>query len=235
MKILHRLINKINKIVLPIENCAICLCSCESQICNDCYGSLIKQTPITKCWKCQIIKSPNEITCKNCIENNFVFDKLVTAFDYISPLNHILHKVKYENNLHYINLLSTLFYKRIIQQVTHLPDVIITIPLHPNKQNLRGFNQVDELSNIFLKNHPAINKIIANRVKETTSQATLNRYSRITNMHGAFQIDENLSNKSIAIIDDVVTSGSTVNEMARSCKKLGANKVEVWCLMRAQN
>ena len=54
-------------------------------------------------------------------------------------------------------------------------------------------------------------------------------------MHKAFNIAEDLTDKSVAIIDDVITTGTTVNEMARLCKNLGATKVEIWCLMRAQN
>ena len=235
MNLFHSILNKINSILLPVEYCALCNCSCKNQICSDCRLSLLQKSQVERCWKCQIIKPPKQLVCNNCTENSFIFDRIVSAFDYISPLDKILHLVKYQHKLNYISLINDLFYQRISGQITHLPDIIIPIPLHKNKHNLRGFNQTQELSNIFLQKHRNIRQVDAIRFKETKQQATLNRYSRIVNMHKAFNIAEDLTDKSVAIIDDVITTGTTVTEMARLCKNLGATKVEIWCLMRAQN
>ena len=136
MNIFKNLVKKFNQLILPNEYCVLCQTASLNQICADCYNSLIDYTPTNKCWKCQIIKSPIEIYCRNCIENSFVFDRVVAAFDYKSPLDKILHQIKYNHKLNYVTLVSELFYSRISQQIQHLPDVMIPIPLHDKKLKL---------------------------------------------------------------------------------------------------
>ena len=92
-----------------------------------------------------------------------------------------------------------------------------------------------ELLREFRQLNPQVQLIQAHRTKETQAQATLNRQQRLSNLNNAFSIQANLRGKSIAIVDDVVTSGTTVNELAKLCQQLGAAHVEIWCLMRAQH
>jgi ComF family protein len=173
--------------------------------------------------------------CNNCIDNSFVFDRLIATFDYGFPLNNLLHELKYKRRLNYSQFISGIFYRRLCSQITHLPHAIIPVPLHKDRHNERGFNQTHEIIREFTTKHPQVRIIQAYRAKATQQQAKLNRYARIVNMHNAFSIPMRLDNLDVAIIDDVVTTGTTINELARLCKQLGANKVEVWCLLRAQN
>lgn len=143
-------------------------------------------------------------------------------------------QLKYSGRLDYSNLLSQLFWNGIARHLHKLPDIIIPIPLHNKKHKQRGFNQSYELIREFTRLNPGVTVARVKRTKNTLQQANLNREQRISNIAGAFTITgNNLSNKVVAIIDDVVTTGSTVNELAKLCKSLGAKEVEIWCLMRA--
>lgn len=239
---MRRLLNIVNKyleqIILFEQACVLCGCVSRKQICQDCFQALNESNSTTTnhCPRCLINLPINEIYCKNCHENNFQFDRIIKAFDYGHPLDRILHQLKYSAKLEYTTLLSQLFWHRISNQIDKLPDIIIPIPLHKNKQKLRGFNQVHELLREVLLDKPQLKLTIAQRSKETLQQAALNRHQRLTNLTNAFSLDNvSLTGKTVAIVDDVVTSGTTINEMAKLCKKLGAQQVTVWCLMRAQH
>lgn len=145
-----------------------------------------------------------------------------------------MHRLKYQGKIEYTTLLSQLFWSGISQHLTKLPNIIIPVPLHPNKHKQRGFNQVHELLREFIYANPQVPQLKIRRSKETAQQASLNRTQRINNISGAFEIDADLTKLHIAIIDDVVTSGATVNELAKVCKQSGAQQVDIWCLMRAQ-
>ena len=107
--------------------------------------------------------------------------------------------------------------------------------MHSSKQQQRGFNQVHELLQEFRQIHPHIPLLKIQRHKNTLPQAQLNRNQRIQNLHQAFDIKQDLTGLHIAIVDDVVTTGSTVNELAKICRNLGAKQVDIWCLMRANH
>lgn len=92
-----------------------------------------------------------------------------------------------------------------------------------------------ELLREFLQLNPTLKPLQIQRNKETLQQASLNRQQRLSNLSKAFTVNHDLNGKKVVIVDDVVTSGSTVNEIAKLCKQLGAVQVEIWCLMRAQH
>jgi len=230
------MINKlISKFLLLEQYCIFCGCQCDKQICKDCYISVIKPVNRIACPKCLIYLPPKEIKCQNCADNYFYFDRIITGFEYKFPLDQILHQIKYQGKLEYSTVLSQLFWNTIAIHLHKLPDVIIPVPLHHSKHKLRGFNQVYELLREFKDLYPQVPIIKAIRNKETLQQANLNRQQRITNLAGAFKIDFPLNNKHVTIVDDVVTTGTTVNELAKLCKDMGAHQVDVWCLMRAQH
>lgn len=235
INLFHFCNNWLEKLILLEQNCVLCGCTNEEQICQDCYQSLTQKDSSLRCQRCLIKLPPKEISCANCKENNFNFERIISAFEYGFPLDKILHQLKYNGKIDYTTLLSQLFWSQITRQIKYLPDVIIPVPLHPRKHKLRGFNQVHELLREFKQLHPSVKLLQIQRNKETLQQASLNRQQRLSNLNNAFTINADLSGKKIVIVDDVVTSGSTVNEIAKLCKQLGAVQVETWCLMRAQH
>ncbi|HMT03436.1 MAG TPA: phosphoribosyltransferase family protein [Burkholderiales bacterium] len=135
--------------------------------------------------------------------------------------------------MQYYKLLAKLFYNSTINAPT--PDIIIPMPLHKSKLKSRGFNQAEKLlffHRVFA-NKNIINTRIATRIKETESHSLLTKHHRQNNIIYAFKILKNIKNLHIVIVDDIVTTGSTCNELAKALKLKGAKQVDIWCLMRA--
>lgn len=224
----------LTSLILLDQYCVLCTAKSATQLCPECYLSLPRLETKPSCPRCLIYLPPKEIRCANCQANLFYFERLIAGYSYSFPLDKILQQLKYQAKLEYSCLLSQLFTEGISTQLQQLPDLIIPVPLHPNKHKLRGFNQVNELLRDFIQHNPGLPLIQAKRSKDTQPQANLKRQQRISNLSGAFQINASLQSKHIVIVDDVVTTAFTVNELAKVCKQQGAASVNVWCLMRAQ-
>ncbi len=226
----------IQRILTSGTRCVLCLSPSNAQICLECYQSLCRPLLKPHCHRCLVNLPPKEIICHNCKENNFYFDRIIAAFTYATPLSKVLHKLKYHGQLEYSSLLSQLFWAEISKRVYELPEVIIPVPLHPNKHKLRGFNQVYEILREFRQLNPQIPIIKFKRIKDTANQALLTRNDRAENLANAFYAGNiQLTGQYVVIVDDVVTTATTVNELAKLCKNLGATKVDIWCLMRAED
>jgi ComF family protein len=132
-------------------------------------------------------------------------------------------------------VLSKLMIERLMQVYAHsdLPEVIIPIPLHPRRLAERGFNQALELARPISK---ALRIPLAYRnflrVRNTVTQTTLTKKYRAKNLKNAFVFKKYQAFNHVALIDDVVTTGCTVNEMSRVLKKAGAKRIDVWCCAR---
>ncbi len=115
-----------------------------------------------------------------------------------------------------------------------MPDAIIAVPLHPKRLRQRGFNQAEEIARYI---HQAINIPLVNqqlkRIINTVNQTSLSAAERQKNIRGAFLFSPQSKANFIAIIDDVVTTGSTANEIAKVLKKAGVKRVEIWAFARA--
>ncbi|MCX7955541.1 MAG: ComF family protein [Patescibacteria group bacterium] len=209
-------------------------------ICLKCQKKLL-YINFQKCFYCQKISLYN-LTHYNCLKN-FYIDQVGSVFYYNDFLKKIIKNIKYrfvkealDELLKLINPLNISFlefYKKISSDIFIQP-----IPLHKNKLKERGFNQACSISLYLnrLLNFPIIDFL--ERVKETKNQAQIEkRQERYLNTKGAFrlkkQIDNNLlKNKRIILVDDVITTGYTVNEAAKVLKKSGVLKV--YCFTLAQ-
>ncbi len=109
-------------------------------------------------------------------------------------------------------------------------DLIIPMPMHPTRLKERGFNQALEIAKVFGKEKLDFNSTI--RQKLTPPQASLPLKERVKNIKGAFAVNTDLTGKRIAIIDDVMTTGASLNELAKTLKKSGASHVECWVIAR---
>lgn len=114
------------------------------------------------------------------------------------------------------------------------PQRLIPVPLHRKRYHQRGFNQAIEIAQPISRqlNIPLDTRCCLRRV-DTTAQAELHADERRKNIRGAFQVRHHINYKHVAIIDDVVTTGATVNELAKMLRKEGVTKIEVWCCARA--
>jgi ComF family protein len=116
-------------------------------------------------------------------------------------------------------------------------DLVIPMPMHPTRLKERGFNQALEIAKVITKNQPdKLDYAATQRQRYTPPQASLPPKDRVKNIKGAFKITSNsidqVKDKRIAIIDDVMTTGASLNELAKTLKQAGASHVECWVIAR---
>ncbi len=139
--------------------------------------------------------------------------------------------MKYEEQL----ALSQIFSEKLLQRIDQkmLPDYVIPMPLHPAKLRRRGFNQallvaakLARTLDIPLLSHAC------HRLRDTPSQSSLSWKERGKNVRGAFRCNMDLSGKHIALVDDVLTTGASLNALADAVKKSGASEISAWVVAR---
>lgn len=177
--------------------------------------------------------APTNSLCGQCQKKPPKFDRCLAALRYEHPLDHLISGLKFRDKLVYGRLLSGLLKDFLEQQLHELPELLIPVPLHPSRLKERGFNQALELTRPLSKHFGIpvdIQSAIRNRA--TAPQSGLDKKERRRNIRGAFELKGKLKARHIAIIDDVVTTGNTVNELTRILRRGGANRVEVWTVGR---
>jgi len=151
-------------------------------------------------------------------------------------MDHLLQQLKFHQKLHLATLLGELLADGLKGREEPLPECLLPVPLHPQRLRERGYNQALELARVLSSrlNIP-LETTICMRQRETAPQTALDGKERRRNLRGAFTVREVTLPRHIAIIDDVVTTGTTVSELASTLRRSGVERVEVWACARAGN
>ncbi len=206
----------------------------ESVLCKTCFDYLKEFDPPI-CTVCGIQIKESE--CENCEENDFAFDKAFSVFEYNKVMRNLIHSFKYEEFI----IISKFFASEIFNRNTFLNSLndeveIIPVPLHKVKKRERGFNQAEIFANDLsqlckLK----VNPHLIQRQRFTKTQTKLNKIERTKNINQAFFLEKSQKLKEeYLIVDDVFTTGSTVNEMSKLLKENGVKNVSVLTISRAK-
>lgn len=174
--------------------------------------------------------------CGNCLKNPPFFDKTQAVLRYDFPADALIQGLKYRHSLHLAATFSHLLLNHLLHQPSvDLPavDLIIPMPMHPQRLKERGFNQALEIARLLAKDlHIPLDYQSCIRTKYTPPQASLPLKERVKNMRGVFDCSKNLSGLKVAVVDDVMTSGASLNALAKMLKKAGAAEVECWIIAR---
>ncbi|MBU1043633.1 MAG: ComF family protein [Candidatus Omnitrophica bacterium] len=174
--------------------------------------------------------------CNRCSNKKYHFDQVLSACKYKGMVKHCIHLFKYKRKRKTKNILSDILIRFLNENFCPKNiDLITAVPLHKHKLRDRGFNQSDLIADK-ISTALGIESSLDNlcRIKKTVSQVTLNAQQRQLNILGAFSCKnpEEFKNKRILLIDDIFTTGSTLDECARVLKQSGAK--EVTCLTIAR-
>ncbi len=163
------------------------------------------------------------------------FNQCISALSYEFPAKQLISRYKYQQQWLYGNLFAQLLHHRLTSHYLdkQTPEVLLAVPLHPSKLRQRGFNQAFELARrLSALSHIPILKGCLKRTTNTAQQQGLSLKQRRSNIRNAFSLAKPVIHHHILLIDDVVTSGSTCNEISKLLLKHGANQVDVCCLAR---
>jgi ComF family protein len=226
--ILNDRLNIMQKL-LP-KQCLLCGAGGELDFCPPCLDSL-PHLPSHHCIVCALPLSTAGV-CGACLANPPAFERSIAAFSYAFPIDALLQSLKYQANLALAPALADLLIARV-NASSELPDFILPMPLHPAKLRERGFNQALEIARqVSTRAEIALLTLACRRIKDTPSQTGLPWKEREKNIRGAFQCDTELLGSHIAIVDDVMTTGATLNELAKALRKCGARGVSAWVVAR---
>ena len=217
--------------------------------CNLCGNNIETEGMCQVCWKkinwisdprCEICGAPFTVLLNNicaiCLEKKPHFDKAISVFEYDDFSKNIIIKFKHYDSTHLTKYISSLMYLASKPYVDEA-HIIVPIPIHLSRRLKRKYNQSEliamEISRASgLPYEPRILK----KHKKTLSQEELSAQKRKTNVKGSFSINkfykDMIKDKEIILVDDVFTTGSTVNECSKILKKNGVKKVTVITLSK---
>lgn len=176
--------------------------------------------------------------CASCLRQKKepVIDYAISIYYYVPPLRKALHYLKFGHQLYYAPVMGSLWLEAIqSKSLPFMPELLIPVPLHIRRLRQRGFNQTTELAKPLATglSLPLIEDL-CQRQRDTQPQLSCVPTARPANVKDAFVLGkQSIGSRSVAILDDVLTTGATVNELAKLLKRAGASQIAVWTLLRS--
>ena len=216
----------------PLQTCLLCLADSHDILCPACASDL-PRLPEQRCPVCALPTPQGEI-CGRCLAHAPCFDTTHAVFRYDFPLDKLIQAFKYGHQL----ALSNYFGRRLAEcaksaNLTGV-DLIVPLPLHPLRLRQRGFNQSLELARPLATTlKRPLTTTLCRRIRDTPAQAELPWKERKKNIRNAFDCRTDLTGKTVLLVDDVMTTGASLDECARTLKQSGAAAVILFVLARA--
>ena len=148
-------------------------------------------------------------------------------------MDYLVKALKFQGRLAVARLLGGLLGEIIAERGEPLPEFLLPVPLHPSRLRERGFNQALEIARSAAR--PSGLTVLPDslqRIRATPPQTQLDGEARRHNVRGAFAVYRPIAARHVAIVDDVVTTGSTINELARLLRTVGVAEIDVWACAR---
>ncbi len=199
----------------------------EFNICSGCRADL----PWLDANVCSSCAHPLPVPglCGRCISEPPHYDTVVAACRYAFPLDGLIQAYKYNGRLVAGPALASLFANRVPQR----PDLIVPVPLTAQRLRERGFNQALELARALGQQMKApVNAQLCVKTRDTAPQTRLPWKARRKNIRGAFVVEGGVAGCHVAVVDDVLTTGATLSELARNLKRAGAATVTGYVIAR---
>lgn len=214
--------------MLPAQPCLLCgAASPHGTWCTACDAAL-PRLPAALCPVCALPTWQGAV-CGHCLRRLPHYTRTVAAYAYAFPLAQLLQAYKFGAQLQLARALAD----TLAQRIELRPDCIVPMPLHPARLRERGFNQ-----SLLLAHHLGRKLAVpvlphaCRRVRNTEPQSSLSWRKRGKNIRNAFACTAAVAGKHVAVVDDVMTTGASLNELARALRLAGATEVSTWVVAR---
>ncbi len=176
--------------------------------------------------------------CPSCLATPPPFAVCLVAMRYEYPVDRLITALKYRQQLTYARVLGNLLADFAARKMCAIgitpPDLIVPVPLNRRRLACRGFNQAAEIGRfVAAKLNVKQDPHACERVRDTPPQTGLAAEQRRRNLHGAFVVRKSLKGRRVALLDDVITTGTTVHAIAAQLHRAGATEVQVWSVARS--
>ncbi len=215
--------------VLP-QACALCNASSgNALVCAACNGAMPRiADPCPRC----ALPSRDGLLCGACLAKPPPFDATVAAWSYAFPANRLLQSLKYAGTLALAEPFAAAVAEAVRARAAPMPDQLVAMPLSSRRQRERGFNHAHEIAR---RLSPCVDVPLAGgltRTRDAPPQAGLTLRERVRNVRDAFAASDAVAGCSVAIVDDVMTTGATIGAAARALRKAGAIRIDAWVVAR---
>jgi ComF family protein len=212
--------NFVQRLIAP--SCLLCSgASAGALLCAPCDADLPRLAARELCESCALPITEGK-RCGACLSHPPAYDHVCAPYTYAFPVDALVQALKYRGML----AIAPLFGSALASSLGERPDVIIPMPLADARLRERGFNQAQEIARHVAKiSGITLMPRACRKVRDTAPQAALPWKERAKNMRKAFVCDEDFTGKHVAVVDDVMTTGATLNELARNLKQAGAARV----------
>lgn len=202
------------------------------ELCRGCESDLPANGPA--CPGCAAPVAEPGARCAACLARPRAFDAAFAPYRYEFPIAELIHRFKYRGQVTLSRILGTLLARRLAARGRGRVDAILPVPLHPAREARRGYNQAREIA-VFVADllRLPLHDGLARRIRHTEEQAALPALVREVNVRGAFEVQSRVPPLRVAIVDDVLTTGATVEELARALRAAGCRHIEIWAVARA--
>lgn len=225
-------ITKLLKLFWP-EVCPFCGKVSAQGICGECRKKTDRlKVREPKCMKCgKPVKDAEQEYCRDCLDARHEYDRGAALWVHKPPVNTSVYQFKFHNRRSFVSFYAKEMAAEYGEALAGWGiDIIIPVPLYPGKYKKRGYNQAAVLARELGKvlDIPVEERLLK-RIRETAPQKNLTPRKRRQNLNGAFSVEKRrrvfLKSRSVLLTDDIYTTGSTVDEAAKTLKKAGAEKV----------
>ena len=198
--------------------------------CSLCHQRLLSIT--NPCQLCGLENHNDGTICATCLYDPPRWQHLIAPWQYRGFTRELLLMLKFSESLHLANSLVSIATEYFIQP-NNPPEALLPVPLHQNRLIHRGFNQAYEIARIMSSQlNIKLDNNTLTRIRDTEAQAGLSATGREKNILKAFSCQNDKHYRHVAVVDDIITTGSTANEITRTLHRAGVETVEIWGLAR---
>lgn len=225
---------------LFLNHCYLCGTKSQQTLCQQCYKGLPKNT--LSCRQCKRPTHIKNTLCGQCQTSYPTYQCCIAPYRFEGIIKNLIHSIKFNQNNHYIRPLTHLLSEALIKEYSSRPwpEQILYVPSHPNRIKERGFCQTQVMTKQLVRHlliqstekhfkiaHPNPIK----KIKNTQAQHLLSKKERLKKSKDNYLIDQPIA-KHVALFDDVMTTGSTIENCTKMLLNSGAKQVDVWVIAR---
>ena len=170
--------------------------------------------------------------CASCLQHPRWLNQCSAVFIYQPPIDNWIHALKFRQQLGNARLLGTLLARHMQDPVPEEPVTVLPVPLHRKRLAERGYNQSLEIAATLRRKGYLLDPACCRRNRPTAAQSDLPAAARKRNIVGAFETTRSVNGEKFLLIDDVMTTGTTLEELARTLKRAGAARVQARVIAR---
>ena len=215
--------------------CEVCRREADARLCTPCLERFA--APCRRCRRCALVLAGSADLCGDCQRQPPAFERSVCAVDYVFPWNQLIVDFKFHAMVELAAPLAAMLSRAVLAAGATRPDLVLPVPLSPQRLAERGFNQAWELARrVAVTQGLRASPQLLQRVLDTAHQTELGRVQRRANLRAALVVPvarhADLRGRNLALVDDVMTTGATADEASQALLRAGAASVQLWVVAR---